>query len=92
MIVSEAYRTDRTMSLCRDHYDGRKPAPADAAPPGQVQDARDDVPCEWCEAAVVAHGYSFTEWLAAAGRSDSASEYDLRAAWRAGERPEDYAV
>lgn len=37
-----------------------------------------------------AHGYTFAEWLAAAGRSDSASEYDLRAAWRAGETPEEY--
>lgn len=40
----------------------------------------------------VAHGYTFSGWLEAAGRSDSASEYDLRAAWRAGESPEDYAV
>ncbi len=34
--------------------------------------------------------YTFGEWLAAVGRSDSASEYDLRAAWRAGEDPDDY--
>lgn len=39
-----------------------------------------------------AHGYTFAEWLAAAGRSDSASEYDLRAAWRAGEDPSEYAI
>jgi len=38
------------------------------------------------------HGYSFAEWLAAAGRSDSTSEYDLRAAWRAGEDPSEYAI
>lgn len=35
---------------------------------------------------------TFAEWLAAAGRVDSASEYDLRAAWRAGESPSDYEV
>jgi hypothetical protein len=39
-----------------------------------------------------AHGYTFAEWLTAAGRSDSASEYDLRAAWRAGEDPSEYAL
>jgi len=39
-----------------------------------------------------AHGMTFAEWLASAGRSDSASEYDLRAAWRAGEDPSEYAV
>lgn len=38
-----------------------------------------------------AHGYTFAGWLAAAGRSDSASERDLRAAWRAGEDPAEYA-
>jgi hypothetical protein len=37
-----------------------------------------------------AHGLTFGSWLTAAGRSDSASEYDLRAAWSAGESPEDY--
>jgi hypothetical protein len=37
-----------------------------------------------------AYGYTFAEWLRAAGRSDSASEYDLRAAWRAGEKPAEY--
>lgn len=37
-----------------------------------------------------AHGVTFAAWLAAAGRADSASEYDLRAAWRAGENPEEY--
>lgn len=39
-----------------------------------------------------AYGLTFWEWLTAAGRSDSASEYDLRAAWRAGESPSEYAV
>lgn len=39
-----------------------------------------------------AYGYTFSAWLAAAGRSDSASDYDLRAAWRAGEEPGEYAV
>ena len=39
-----------------------------------------------------AYGYTFPEWLAEAGRRDSASEYDLRAAWRAGEPPSDYAI
>jgi hypothetical protein len=38
-----------------------------------------------------AYGYTFADWLAAAGRTDSASEYDLRAAWRAGEDPAEYA-
>ena len=37
-----------------------------------------------------AHGCTFAEWLTAAGRADSASEYDLRAAWRAGEDPAEY--
>lgn len=40
---------------------------------------------------VEAYGYTFRQWLDATGRLDSASEYDLRAAWRAGESPEDYA-
>lgn len=39
-----------------------------------------------------AYGLTFQRWLAAAGRSDSASEYDLRAAWRAGEDPAEYRV
>ena len=39
-----------------------------------------------------AHGLTFSEWLRTAGRSDSASEYDLRAAWRAGEDPSEYRV
>lgn len=38
----------------------------------------------------VAYGLTFSEWLAAARRTDSASEYDLRAAWRAGEDPSIY--
>lgn len=37
-----------------------------------------------------AHGLTFAEWLAQAGRSDTCSEYDLRAAWRAGENPDEY--
>ena len=37
-----------------------------------------------------AYGLTFSKWLAAAGRTDSASEYDLRAAWRAGEDPAEY--
>ena len=37
-----------------------------------------------------AYGHTFAAWLAAAGRTDSASEYDLRAAWRAGEDPTEY--
>jgi len=39
-----------------------------------------------------AYGYTFSEWLKATGRSDSASDYDLRAAWRAGEDPADYTM
>lgn len=39
----------------------------------------------------VKYGYTFEEWLHAAGRRDSASEYDLRAAWDAGEDPSVYA-
>lgn len=42
--------------------------------------------------AVDGNDYTFAEWLAAAGRSDSTSEYDLRAAWRAGEDPAEYEV
>lgn len=42
------------------------------------------------EAEAAPHGLTFAAWLTAAGRSDSASEYDLRAAWRAGESPEEY--
>lgn len=38
----------------------------------------------------VAYGYTFSSWLRAAGRQDSASEYDLRAAWRSGEDPSEY--
>lgn len=40
----------------------------------------------------VAHGYTFAEWLTDAGRTDSTSEYDLRAAWQAGEDPADYML
>lgn len=39
-----------------------------------------------------AYGYTFSEWLHAAGRDDSASEHDLRAAWRAGENHQDYVA
>lgn len=35
---------------------------------------------------------TFSEWLAAAGREDTTSQYDLRAAWRAGENPTEYRV
>lgn len=35
-------------------------------------------------------GFTFEGWLRAASRKDSASCYDLRAAWRAGENPEEY--
>jgi hypothetical protein len=37
-----------------------------------------------------AFGVTFADWLDAAGREDSTSEYDLRAAWRAGEDPAEY--
>lgn len=37
-----------------------------------------------------AHGVTLAEWMQAAGRTTTASMYDLRAAWRAGENPEDY--
>lgn len=36
--------------------------------------------------------YTFGEWLTEAGRADSSSEFDLRAAWRAGEDPADYTL
>jgi hypothetical protein len=36
--------------------------------------------------------YTFGEWLAEAGRRDSASQYDMRAAWRAGEDPAEYRM
>ena len=42
------------------------------------------------DGALIAYGLDFGEWLRLAQRTDSASEYDLRAAWRAGENPEDY--
>lgn len=47
MIVREAYRAVEH-AVCRDHYHGHKPLPTDAPVLGQVQDARDDVPCEFC--------------------------------------------
>jgi hypothetical protein len=37
-------------------------------------------------------GLTLDEWLGAAGREDTASQYDLRAAWRAGEDPSEYRV
>jgi hypothetical protein len=40
--------------------------------------------------AVDGHAYTFREWLDTACRETSASEFDLRAAWRAGENPIDY--
>lgn len=45
-----------------------------------------------CQHNAAAYGYTFSDWLRAAGRDDSASEYDLRAAWRAGEDPLIYAI
>jgi hypothetical protein len=45
----------------------------------------------WAVGEDAAHGYTFAAWLSAAGRCDSASEYDLRSAWRAGEDPSEYA-
>jgi hypothetical protein len=39
-----------------------------------------------------AEGLTFQEWFAATGRNDTASPYDLRAAWRAGEDPTEYRV
>lgn len=47
MIVREAYR-DRSVACCRGHYNGELPMPADAPPLGEVQDARNHEPCEWC--------------------------------------------
>jgi hypothetical protein len=44
---------------------------------------------------VLAGGLSFAEWLAAAGLTPcavGASQYDLRAAWAAGEDPSEYRV
>jgi hypothetical protein len=43
------------------------------------------------ETDTVKHGYTFAAWLEASGRDDSASDYDLRAAWAAGEDPSDYS-
>jgi hypothetical protein len=37
-----------------------------------------------------AEGLTIDEWLAAAGRTSTESQYDLRAAWRAGEDPTEY--
>lgn len=47
MIVREAYR-DCEHAVCRGHYNGELPMPDDAPPLGEVQDARDHEPCEWC--------------------------------------------
>ena len=47
MIVREAYRA-REHAVCRRHYNGELPMPADAPQLGEVQDARDHEPCEWC--------------------------------------------
>ncbi len=38
----------------------------------------------------IKYGYTFEQWLRTAGRRDSVSDYDLRAAWDAGEDPSDY--
>lgn len=53
MIVREAYR-NVDHAVCRDHYHGTRPLPADAPVLGPVQDARDDVSCEFCEADALA--------------------------------------
>lgn len=53
--------------------------------------AREDGSLIWLNPDDYAYGYTFPEWLAAAGRQDSASEHDLPAAWRAGEDPANYA-
>jgi hypothetical protein len=49
MIVSEAYNSNATHSVCHEHYDGRKPLPADFASLGPVLDARCTRPCEACQ-------------------------------------------
>lgn len=81
-------------------YASVEPVEWDECPEGDEFPARvtleadddDDAPGADCEldADETAFGFAFREWLAAAGRTDSASEYDLRAAWRAGEDPAEY--
>lgn len=65
-----------------DSYE--RPAEFGDADEWDVGEGDDDEHDEAC------HGHTFTSWLRAAGRVDSTSEYDLRAAWRAGEDPEEY--
>lgn len=50
MRIAESYRPQQSHHVCREHYDGTLPLPADAPSLGQVLDARDTVPCEFCEA------------------------------------------
>jgi hypothetical protein len=66
-----------TMSIQRDQY-----GPDGCAQTPPWTHRSDESP--------VKHGYTFARWLEAAGRQDSASEYDLRAAWDAGEDPAEY--
>jgi len=47
MNVREAYRM-RTVRVCVEHYDGRRPLPSDAPPLGPVEDARARG-CQFCE-------------------------------------------
>lgn len=47
MIVREAYR-DRRHRVCREHWHGAKPLPADAPVLGPVIDSR-SCGCEFCE-------------------------------------------
>jgi hypothetical protein len=50
MIVREAYR-DIRHACCLRHWRGELPLPDWAPSLGPVEDARDDVPCEYCAAA-----------------------------------------
>jgi len=38
------------------------------------------------------NGYTFAAWLSETGRSTPESEYDLYAAWAAGEDPAEYSI
>lgn len=48
LVCQEAYRTNISHVVCRDHYLGRKPLPDRAPVLGSVSDARRRGRCEFC--------------------------------------------
>lgn len=61
MIVREAYR-DKTLDLCRQHYNGGLPAPAGSPPLGPVLSAQSLLPCDWCRLERAASDPSVLGW------------------------------